>query len=260
MTSGTDTTRVQSQNQSLNPLTPLVSLCQRYQLPLSLLAIQLKDLTALGRELGGDQLRALQRQLARAMEQRVRQEDALVTWQRGYLVLCLPGTPVEGAVGLAHRLGDWFERTRFTLPDRVLQLSTAMAVHVADTDSAEPGQHEPIRELVMDTLCLLAAEEDGPGPVLSRRALRLRRRPAPQRTAVDAWPKKGDGPAPLDKQDPPGQFCQLVETLSRHGEGILVRALSPALRRLDEPTRLRLIDHLLEASLLPGAPTATADR
>jgi len=69
MTSGTDTTRVQSQ--SLNPLTPLVSLCQRYQLPLSLLAIQLKDLTALGRELGGDQLRALQRQLARAMEQRV---------------------------------------------------------------------------------------------------------------------------------------------------------------------------------------------
>ncbi|MCH2559257.1 MAG: hypothetical protein MK005_18410 [Alcanivorax sp.] len=257
MTSGTDTTRVQSQ--SLNPLTPLVSLCQRYRLPLSLLAIQLKDLTALGRELGGDQLRALQRQLARAMEQRVRQEDALVTWQRGYLVLCLPGTSVEGAVGLAHRLRDWFERTRFTLPDRVLQLSTAMAVHVADTDSAEPGHHEPIRELVMDTLCLLAAEEDGPDPVLSRRALRLRQRPAPQASVAHPPPRKGDSPDPLEKQDPPRQFCQLVETLSRHGEGILVRALSPALRRLDEPTRLRLIDHLLEASLLPGTPTARAD-
>ncbi|GAA5114736.1 hypothetical protein [Alloalcanivorax gelatiniphagus] len=248
MTTGTDTPRVQSQN--LDALTPLVSLCQRYQLPLSLLAIQLKDLTALGRELGGGQLRALQRQLALAVERRVRQEDALVTWQRGYLVLCLPGTSVDGAEGLAQRLQDWFQQTRFTLPDRVLRLSTAMAVHVVDSEARDGAGHEPIRELVMDTLCLLAVDDSDRQPVLSRRAQAQRRNPntAPQQHhARPGWPSTA-----MENGDPPGQFRHLVETLSRHGEGILVRALSPALRRLDEPTRLCLIDHLLEASLMPA--------
>ncbi|MFP1678718.1 hypothetical protein ACLD02_08460 [Alloalcanivorax sp. C16-2] len=236
MTSGTDASRTHSQG--LAPLAQLFSLCQRHRLPLSLLAIQFKELPAIGRQLGGERLRQLQRQLAQAVERRIRAEDGLVAWQRGYLVLCLPGTRVEGAVCLGQRLRGWFERTRFTLDERALRLHPCMAVHVSESDQEEESR-EPVRELLMDTLCLLAAEEDGGEPILSRRA-----RAALERFAATA----GTEPAAAS-----GELHELVEKLSRHDEGILVRELSPALRRLDEPTRMRLIDHLLEASLIPGA-------
>ena len=90
MTAGT--TSIRAQSHSLTPLAQLLSLCQRYRLPLSLLAIQLKDVASLSKQLGGDRLQRLQKQLGQAVQQRTRMEDALIAWQRGYLVLCLPGT------------------------------------------------------------------------------------------------------------------------------------------------------------------------
>lgn len=242
MTSGTDASRTQSQG--LAPLAQLFSLCHRHRLPLSLLALQLKELPAIGRELGGGRLRQLQRQLAEAVEQRIRAEDGLVAWQRGYLVLCLPGTRVEGAVCLGRRLGAWFARTRFTLETRNLRFTPSMAVHVSELD--DTASREPLRELLMDTLCLLATEDHGGEPVLSRRA----------RAALDRFtapPATVDEAAGHGEDARPGQLHELVARLSERDDGILVRELSPALRRLDEPTRMRLIDHLLEASLIPGA-------
>ncbi len=256
MTAGT--TSIRAQSHSLTPLAQLLSLCQRYRLPLSLLAIQLKDVASLSKQLGGDRLQRLQKQLGQAVQQRTRMEDALIAWQRGYLVLCLPGTRAAGAACLARRLEQWFQKTRFTLDEFTVQLDTAMAVHVADPaeDTAEAHQaRENVRELLMDTLCLLAAErEDGDGPALSRRALEdSQDAPAPDagdEPAGNGRPRRRHDDEANGHAATPQQLMDWVDQL-RDDDTALVSTLSPALQRLDERTRMLLIDQLLEASLIP---------
>ncbi|HEX5677147.1 MAG TPA: diguanylate cyclase [Alcanivorax sp.] len=264
MTAGTPSIRAQSH--SLTPLAQLLSLCQRYRLPLSLLAIQLKDVASLSKQLGGDRLQRLQKQLGQAVQQRTRMEDALIAWQRGYLVLCLPGTRAAGAACLARRLEQWFHKTRFTLDEFTVQLDTAMAVHVAGStpEQTEEQARENVRELLMDTLCLLAAGNDhGDGPALSRRALDdSLDAPVAGTDASAGSPDNIDGMAvngpPQRRRDDranghaasPQQLKDLVDQL-RDDDTALVSTLSPALQRLDERTRMLLIDQLLEASLIP---------
>ena len=263
MTAGT--TSIRAQSHSLTPLAQLLSLCQRYRLPLSLLAIQLKDVASLSKQLGGDRLQRLQKQLAQAVQQRTRMEDALIAWQRGYLVLCLPGTRAAGAACVARRLEQWFQKTRFTLDEFTVQLDTAMAVHVAGPapEQSEEPARENVRELLMDTLCLLAAEnEHGDGPALSRRALDDSRNApainheeseageAGEESPVNGRPQRRRDDAPNGHAVSPQQLKELVEQL-RDDDTTLVSTLSPALQRLDERTRMLLIDQLLEASLIP---------
>ena len=262
MTAGT--TSIRAQSHSLTPLAQLLSLCQRYRLPLSLLAIQLKDVASLSKQLGGDRLQRLQKQLGQAVQQRTRMEDALIAWQRGYLVLCLPGTRAAGAACVARRLEQWFQKTRFTLDEFTVQLDTAMAVHVADPtpQQTEEPARENVRELLMDTLCLLAAEnEHGDGPALSRRALDdSHNAPAINHQAGEAAEAAEESPVngrPQRRRDDaanghasPQQLKDLVDQL-RDDDTTLVSTLSPALQRLDERTRMLLIDQLLEASLIP---------
>ncbi|MCH9782815.1 MAG: diguanylate cyclase [Gammaproteobacteria bacterium] len=259
MTAGT--TSIRAQSHSLTPLAQLLSLCQRYRLPLSLLAIQLKDVASLSKQLGGDRLQRLQKQLGQAVQQRTRMEDALIAWQRGYLVLCLPGTRAAGAACVARRLEQWFQKTRFTLDEFTVQLDTAMAVHVANPtpEQSEEQARENVRELLMDTLCLLAAEnEHGDGPALSRRALDDSHN-APAITGEKNEADNGSGAdgRPQRRRDDaanghasPQQLKDLVDQL-RDDDTTLVSTLSPALQRLDERTRMLLIDQLLEASLIP---------
>lgn len=266
MTAGT--TSIRAQSHSLTPLAQLLSLCQRYRLPLSLLAIQLKDVAALSKQLGGDRLQRLQKQLGQAVQQRTRMEDALIAWQRGYLVLCLPGTRAAGAACLAHRLEQWFQKTRFTLDEFTVQLDTAMAVHVANPtpEQTEAQARENVRELLMDTLCLLAAEnEHGDGPALSRRALddsqdapasavqsetHEHGEESDESPAVNGRPQRRRDDAANGHVASPQQLKDLVEQL-RDDDTALISTLSPALQRLDERTRMLLIDQLLEASLIP---------
>ncbi len=259
MTAGT--TSIRAQSHSLTPLAQLLSLCQRYRLPLSLLAIQLKDVASLSKQLGGDRLQRLQKQLGQAVQQRTRMEDALIAWQRGYLVLCLPGTRAAGAACVARRLEQWFQKTRFTLDEFTVQLDTAMAVHVADPtpQQTEEPARENVRELLMDTLCLLAAEnENGDGPALSRRALDdSHNAPAVTSEKNEADNGSGADGRPQRRRDDaanghasPQQLRDLVDQL-RDDDTTLVSTLSPALQRLDERTRMLLIDQLLEASLIP---------
>ena len=262
MTAGT--TSIRAQSHSLTPLAQLLSLCQRYRLPLSLLAIQLKDVASLSKQLGGDRLQRLQKQLGQAVQQRTRMEDALIAWQRGYLVLCLPGTRAAGAACVARRLEQWFQKTRFTLDEFTVQLDTAMAVHVANPtpEQAEEQARENVRELLMDTLCLLAAEnEHGDGPALSRRALddsqnapainheESEAGEADEESAVNGRPQRRRDDA-ANGHASPQQLKELVDQL-RDDDTTLVSTLSPALQRLDERTRMLLIDQLLEASLIP---------
>jgi GGDEF domain-containing protein len=250
MTAGT--TSIRAQSHSLTPLAQLLSLCQRYRLPLSLLAIQLKDVASLSKQLGGDRLQRLQKQLGQAVQQRTRMEDALIAWQRGYLVLCLPGTRAAGAACVARRLEQWFQKTRFTLDEFTVQLDTAMAVHVANPtpEQSEEQARENVRELLMDTLCLLAAEnEHGDGPALSRRALDDSHNAPAITSAVNGRPqRRRDDTA--NGHASPQQLKDLVDQL-RDDDTTLVSTLSPALQRLDERTRMLLIDQLLEASLIP---------
>lgn len=250
MTAGT--TSIRAQSHSLTPLAQLLSLCQRYRLPLSLLAIQLKDVASLSKQLGGDRLQRLQKQLGQAVQQRTRMEDALIAWQRGYLVLCLPGTRAAGAACVARRLEQWFQKTRFTLDEFTVQLDTAMAVHVANPtpEQAEEQARENVRELLMDTLCLLAAEnEHGDGPALSRRALDDSHNAPAITSAVNGRPQRRRDDAANGRASPQ-QLKDLVDQL-RDDDTTLVSTLSPALQRLDERTRMLLIDQLLEASLIP---------
>ncbi len=250
MTAGT--TSIRAQSHSLTPLAQLLSLCQRYRLPLSLLAIQLKDVASLSKQLGGDRLQRLQKQLGQAVQQRTRMEDALIAWQRGYLVLCLPGTRAAGAACVARRLEQWFQKTRFTLDEFTVQLDTAMAVHVANPtpEQAEEQARENVRELLMDTLCLLAAEnEHGDGPALSRRALDDSHNAPAITSAVNGRPQRRRDDA-ANGHASPQQLKDLVDQL-RDDDTTLVSTLSPALQRLDERTRMLLIDQLLEASLIP---------
>ena len=110
----------------------------------------------------------------------------------------------------------------------------------------------------MDTLCLLAAEsEEGQGPALSRRALEDSQQ-APADTdsgqsndgiAVNGRPQRRHNDAEAQNASPQ-QLKDLVEQL-RDDDTALVSTLSPALQRLDERTRMLLIDQLLEASLIP---------
>lgn len=260
MTAGT--TSIRAQSHSLTPLAQLLSLCQRYRLPLSLLAIQLKDVASLSKQLGGDRLQRLQKQLGQAVQQRTRMEDALIAWQRGYLVLCLPGTRAAGATCLARRLEQWFQKTRFTLDEFTVQLDTAMAVHVANPtpEQTEEQARENVRELLMDTLCLLAAEnEHSDGPALSRRALDDSQNAPAAPTAdssegvedaANGRPQRRRDDAPNGHAASPQQLKDLVDQL-RDDDTTLVSTLSPALQRLDERTRMLLIDQLLEASLIP---------
>lgn len=250
MTAGT--TSIRAQSHSLTPLAQLLSLCQRYRLPLSLLAIQLKDVASLSKQLGGDRLQRLQKQLGQAVQQRTRMEDALIAWQRGYLVLCLPGTRAAGAACVARRLEQWFQKTRFTLDEFTVQLDTAMAVHVANPtpEQSEEQARENVRELLMDTLCLLAAEnEHGDGPALSRRALDDSHNAPAITSAVNGRPQRRRDDAANGRASPQ-QLKDLVDQL-RDDDTTLVSTLSPALQRLDERTRMLLIDQLLEASLIP---------
>jgi|GEM_PF-287403 len=268
MTAGT--TSIRAQSHSLTPLAQLLSLCQRYRLPLSLLAIQLKDVASLSKQMGGDRLQRLQKQLGQAVQQRTRMEDALIAWQRGYLVLCLPGTRAAGAACLARRLEQWFHKTRFTLDEFTVQLDTAMAVHVASPtpEQTQEQVRENVRELLMDTLCLLATEnENGDGPALSRRALDdSQNAPASadapaahsehsehseeESVVVNGRPQRRHDDAPNGHAASPQQLKDLVDQL-RDDDNTLVSTLSPALQRLDERTRMLLIDQLLEASLIP---------
>ena len=260
MTAGT--TSIRAQSHSLTPLAQLLSLCQRYRLPLSLLAIQLKDVASLSKQLGGDRLQRLQKQLGQAVQQRTRMEDALIAWQRGYLVLCLPGTRAAGAACVARRLEQWFQKTRFTLDEYTVQLDTAMAVHVANPtpEQSEEQARENVRELLMDTLCLLAADNDnGDGPALSRRALDDRqnttainseKNEAGDESPVNGRPQRRRDDVPANGHASPQQLKELVEQL-RDDDSALISTLSPALQRLDERTRMLLIDQLLEASLIP---------
>ena len=260
MTAGT--TSIRPQRHSLTPLAQLLSLCQRYRLPLSLLAIQLKDAASLSKQLGGDRLQRLQKQLGQAVQQRTRMEDALIAWQRGYLVLCLPGTRAAGAACVARRLEQWFQKTRFTLDEYTVQLDTAMAVHVANPtpEQSEEQARENVRELLMDTLCLLAADnEHGDGPALSRRALddsrnapaiNSEKSEAGDESAVNGRPQRRRDDDTANGHASPQQLKELVEQL-RDDDTTLISTLSPALQRLDERTRMLLIDQLLEASLIP---------
>ncbi|KXJ46562.1 MAG: hypothetical protein AXW13_10050 [Alcanivorax sp. Nap_24] len=218
----------------------------------------------MSKQLGGDRLQRLQKQLGQAVQQRTRMEDALIAWQRGYLVLCLPGTRAAGAACVARRLEQWFQKTRFTLDEFTVQLDTAMAVHVANPtpEQAEEQARENVRELLMDTLCLLAAEnEHGDGPALSRRALDdSHNAPAINHQASEAAEAAEESPVngrPQRRRDDafnghasPQQLKDLVDQL-RDDDTTLVSTLSPALQRLDERTRMLLIDQLLEASLIP---------
>ncbi|MEA3260478.1 MAG: hypothetical protein U9Q93_10510, partial [Pseudomonadota bacterium] len=201
---------------------------------------------------GGDRLQRLQKQLGQAVQQRTRMEDALIAWQRGYLVLCLPGTRVAGAACVARRLEQWFQKTRFTLDEFTVQLDTAMAVHVANPtpEQSEEQARENVRELLMDTLCLLAAEnEHGDGPALSRRALDDSHNAPAITSAVNGRPQRRRDDAANGRASPQ-QLKDLVDQL-RDDDTTLVSTLSPALQRLDERTRMLLIDQLLEASLIP---------
>ncbi len=114
----------------------------------------------------------------------------------------------------------------------------------------------------MDTLCLLAAEnEHGDGPALSRRALDdSHNAPAINHQASEAAEAAEESPVngrPQRRRDDavnghasPQQLKDLVDQL-RDDDTTLVSTLSPALQRLDERTRMLLIDQLLEASLIP---------
>ena len=147
------------------------------------------------------------------------------------------------------------DRDEFTV-----QLDTAMAVHVADPtpQQTEEPARENVRELLMDTLCLLAAEnENGDGPALSRRALDDSHN-APAITGEKNQADNGSGAdgRPQRRRDDaanghasPQQLRDLVDQL-RDDDTTLVSTLSPALQRLDERTRMLLIDQLLELSLI----------
>ncbi|MGB1202539.1 MAG: hypothetical protein ACPG75_03165 [Alloalcanivorax venustensis] len=107
-----------------------------------------------------------------------------------------------------------------------------------------------MRELLMDTLCLLAAEnEHGDGPALSRRALDDSHNAPAITSAVNGRPQRRRDDA-ANGHASPQQLKDLVDQL-RDDDTTLVSTLSPALQRLDERTRMLLIDQLLEASLIP---------
>ena len=204
--------------------------CRRHDLPHSLLALRIDDYDNLATQLGVAARDALEQRIVDALTAGLRQEDHLCLQRPGWLVLSVPGTPVQGARVLAHRLCQHsvLEDTGTTL---------LAGVHLVTAERAGDLQRDIDQAMAT---CELAGMDGGLQVLLSDQACENLEQSIP---VLGEEASSGHDDLPL-----------LTESLAREPTNpATLEAVSRALRSLDEGTRMALVDELLLASSLPDA-------
>lgn len=207
--------------------------CRRHQLPHALLALRIDEYESLAGQLGQEVVDQSEARLFTLISNSLRREDHICQRGAGGLIVSLPGTPVAGARVLAHRLCQQVEEAdlggslelvagiHFLANNSDESIDDAIQQARATGELASRADHLPV--LVSEAACE-ALDQLAP-PVLQ------------EEDAQDS-----------DWQEMDALFDDDVEQRRQ-----AMQRLAALLRRLDENTRMTLIDELLLASSMPDA-------
>lgn len=222
MTVMTPKSRAESHNQLA--IQQALSLCLRHQHPVTLLALDVAEFDNLRADIGESRLEELVSVMADHLQQFKRCEDLLVINPVSHhMLVVLPATDIHGGHQLAQRLLDRFGNDEIQLDDFQVEVSIRIALHGRDVlDSSDPSP------LIESTLELLERAQGDQQLVLSPFAMNALKSPAI---------------APSDQL-----AANLLAQASRKQDNSLLDTLKPALSRLPESERMKLVDHLLDLS------------
>ena len=222
MTAATAKSLAESHNQLA--IQQALSLCQRHQHPVTLLAMDVAEPDSLLADIGETRMETLISLLAEHLQQFKRCEDLLIINPHNHIMLViLPATDIHGGHRLAQRLLSRFSSEEIQLDEFQVEVSLRVALHGCETlDSADA------QPLINATLALLDNPDNNQQLILSPQARQILDTPkAPPRDSLAA---------------------NLLAQASRKGEDNLLDTLKPALSRLPESERMKLVDHLLDLS------------
>ncbi len=208
------------------------SLCHRHQHPVSLLAIEMADRENLSADIGASRMDTLFRRLASQLHALKRCEDLLITHGNSHtLLMVLPATPLSGGQDLARRLLARLAGTETQLDEFQVEISLRIALH-----GSERLENPDPQPLIETTLALLQGQVKGQvKEKINGQPLLL------SKTAKQALAAPGK---PVDDL-----VANLVTQATHKGGQALLDSLKPALSRLAECDRLKLVDHLLNLSI-----------
>lgn len=206
--------------------------CQRHQLPHALLALRIDEYQSLGSQLGHTTIEQAEARLFTLVSNNLRREDHICLRDPGSLMLSLPGTPVAGARVLAHRLCQQVEEA-----DLGASLELVAGIHFLAKNSNE-SLDAAIQQA--RTTCELASRADNLPVLVSEAACEALDQLAPPVLQEDDAEQDGGW------QDIDALFDDDSERRRQ-----AMQRLATLLRRLDESTRMTLVDELLLASAMP---------
>ncbi|MCG8391467.1 MAG: diguanylate cyclase [Pseudomonadales bacterium] len=203
-----------------------LSYTQRHKQPLSVLALTLTDYDSILADIGYERTGLLLQQLGQKLREFCRCEDTLVSAQAGkQMFILLPGTDANGGLAMAERLTRWFADQEFELDDFQVVLATRVALH-----STLPGKEQDAASFLNTALNTLKTHNDETPIVLST----LARKQLAEKPEQEATTPLAQQLESLAEQTSMAEFMAVLE---------------PSLTRLDEKSRLELVDYLLEASM-----------
>ena len=217
--------------------------CRRHHLPHSLLALRVDEYATLSKQLGDKALLGAERTLLAMITDNLRREDHLCEVQPGRMVLSLPGTPAQGARVLAHRLCQRSAENEIDTGEFTAQLSLLAGIHVITSDSDDLHQEIAQAMAVSD----LANSEDDMPVLLSDSACDQLNSTAPPLLQSQQEPASAATESETPWEHLSVIFDQDDAAISREA----MQQLSGILRRLDENSRMTLVDELLMASAMP---------
>ncbi|MGB1466653.1 MAG: diguanylate cyclase domain-containing protein [Alcanivorax nanhaiticus] len=222
MTAATPQSRADSHNQQA--IERALSLCLRHRHPVTLLAIAIAEKDSLQADIGEDRMETLIALLAEQLHHDKRCEDLLISNPDDHLmVVVLPATDMRGGHRLAERLLARIAHQAFRLDEFEVDVRVRIALHGCET-----LEHTDAQPLIDATLAMLQHSGNAEPLLLSKEAQ--------QALSLPAVPA-GDSLA-----------SDLVTRVRRQGEQSLLNTLKPALSRLPESERMKLVDHLLDLS------------
>jgi len=212
--------------------------CRRHHLPHTLLALRIDEHSELEKQLGREALTQAEKQIAELINSNLRREDHVCLQQPDKIVLSLPGTPVQGARVLAHRLCQKVHDLHFSGTDLNARFMMLAGIHFI-----LPQGDFNVTETLSQTLaiCDLANAEDNLAVLLSETACDQLERMAPPLLQSDDITSNASWES----------LEALLDTSNGTENREVMERLTNILRRLDENARMALVDELLMASAMP---------
>ncbi|PKM21469.1 MAG: hypothetical protein CVV10_09195, partial [Gammaproteobacteria bacterium HGW-Gammaproteobacteria-14] len=150
--------------------------CRRHHLPHTLLALRIDEHSELEKQLGKDALTQAEKQIAELISANLRREDHVCLQQPDKIVLSLPGTPVQGARVLAHRLCQKVHDLHLNGTDLNARFTILAGIHII-LPQGDFNVSEALNQA--QAICDLANTEDNLAVLLSEAACDQLERMAP---------------------------------------------------------------------------------